>query len=507
MKTTITTLLLITLVTFQINAQAVSDVANWPNANWSLQILAHRPSSNATDIEANPMIDPCFAYDDNDSGATHNELAVVSPVIDLTAAQAAGENRITVSVDYARNYFNGMAELLEMQYWDADNAIWTQFYRFPRYDTTNASTDDYCLAQTEEVIGVLDISSFSATQLSNFQYRFHYNDDTAGDAVNLFGFSIHSPILLSSHTDAPTFMIDSFPDCTNNQFTVTINIHSLGTASTVTFSDNQGSATQTVNTTDDIYFGPYPTSTDIVITATSDQNTADMYAVPVTVRCATDACNSATALNVFDTSCGTPTLLDNTNVPDSGIPSPGCANYYGGDLWLSIVVPTSGVVSVATSSQAGSLVNNTGLAIYSGDCNNLSLIECNDNARPGTGFSQIDLTGQTAGSTLYVRTFENGNNSFGEFNICAWDPSVSAISQNTIKGFLYYPNPASNKLSLTAINTIEEVNIYNLMGQKVMTFMPNSLHVILDISKLNKGVYLVKTQVVGEFAVFKLMKK
>ncbi len=507
MKTTITILLLIILSTFQINAQAVSDVANWPNANWSLQILAHRPSSNATDIEANPMIDPCFAYDDNDSGATHNELAVVSPVIDLTAAQAAGENRITVSVDYARNYFNGMAELLEMQYWDADNAVWTQFYRFPRYDTTNAPTDDYCLAQTAEVIGVLDISSFTATQLSGFQYRFHYNDDTAGDAVNLFGFSIHSPILLSSRPDAPVFMIDAFPDCANSQFTTTINIHTLGTAATVTFSDNQGNATQTVNNSDAIYFGPYPTGIDVVITATSDQTPADIYAVPVTASCPTDACNSATALTVYDTNCSAPTLIDNTSVDDSGIASPNCANYAGGDLWLSIVVPISGTVSIATSSQAGSLVNNTGLAIYSGDCNNLSLIECNDNARPGTGFSQIDLTGQTAGSTLYVRTFENGNNSFGEFNICAWDPSISAISQNTIKGFSYYPNPASNKLNLTALNTIEEVNIYNLMGQKVMTFMPNSLNVTLDISKLNKGVYLVKTQVDGEFMAFKLMKK
>jgi hypothetical protein len=55
-----------------------------------------------------------------------------------------------------------------------------------------------------------------------------------------------------------------------------------------------------------------------------------------------------------------------------------------------------------------------------------------------------------------------------------------------------YPNPATNQLNITTKNgaAIDEVSIYNLAGQKV--FRRNPQHNVLDISKLQTGIYIVE---------------
>jgi len=68
------------------------------------------------------------------------------------------------------------------------------------------------------------------------------------------------------------------------------------------------------------------------------------------------------------------------------------------------------------------------ISAYSGNCNGgLTEITCDDDGNPdGNGlFSLLELTGQTPGSTLYIRAWETDNNpnSKGDFLICAWDPN------------------------------------------------------------------------------------
>lgn len=53
-----------------------------------------------------------------------------------------------------------------------------------------------------------------------------------------------------------------------------------------------------------------------------------------------------------------------------------------------------------------------------------------------------------------------------------------------------FPNPTTNFLNITTINKIEQVDIYNLLGQKVMTGHSN----IIDVSSLSKGIYFSNIQ-------------
>lgn len=113
----------------------------------------------------------------------------------------------------------------------------------------------------------------------------------------------------------------------------------------------------------------------------------------------------------------------------AGIPAPGCASYSGGDVWFQLIVPAGGSVTVTTSTVGGSAFTDSGLAFYTAAtcAGPFTLAGCNDDF---TGLmSQLTYAG-AAGSTLWVRVWEYGNNSFGAFNICATMPPPPATNDN-----------------------------------------------------------------------------
>lgn len=133
-----------------------------------------------------------------------------------------------------------------------------------------------------------------------------------------------------------------------------------------------------------------------------------------------DPCN-AIALPTPTTACNYQTFTDEGATSTTGVPAPGCANYTGGDVWFSVVVPAGGLLKFDT--QVGEVING-GMAIYNGaDCNNLSLIACDDNSSPNGNMPQIIANGLTPGSTVWIRFWSNVlTNNVGSFGICVSIP-------------------------------------------------------------------------------------
>ena len=71
-----------------------------------------------------------------------------------------------------------------------------------------------------------------------------------------------------------------------------------------------------------------------------------------------DPCN-ATPLTVGAT-CNYTTATNAWATTTTGIPDPGCANYLGGDVWFSVVVPAGGILQIDT--QTGGITDG-GMAI------------------------------------------------------------------------------------------------------------------------------------------------
>ena len=70
-----------------------------------------------------------------------------------------------------------------------------------------------------------------------------------------------------------------------------------------------------------------------------------------------------------------------------------------------------------------------------------------------------------------------------------------------------YPNPANNVLNIDAKSNIENVSIYNLLGQEVISESVNKQSTSLNISSLQTGVYVVKTSIDGKIASSRLIKE
>jgi endoglucanase len=70
-----------------------------------------------------------------------------------------------------------------------------------------------------------------------------------------------------------------------------------------------------------------------------------------------------------------------------------------------------------------------------------------------------------------------------------------------------YPNPANNVLNFDAKSNIENVSIYNLLGQEVIFETINKQSTSVNISNLQSGVYVVKTSIDGKIASSRLIKE
>ncbi|MBT8272241.1 MAG: hypothetical protein KJO77_00455, partial [Bacteroidia bacterium] len=141
-----------------------------------------------------------------------------------------------------------------------------------------------------------------------------------------------------------------------------------------------------------------------------------------------DTCAGAIPLTL-DTACNFVTYTNESALDSGELPLPGCANYAGGDVWFTVEVPPSGVVTIDMDT---GVMTDSGLAFYSGTCGALSLIECDDDDSSNGLMSSITRTGLTPCDIIYIRVWEYGNNNNGQFEICATTTVASGTNGVTV---------------------------------------------------------------------------
>lgn len=195
---------------------------------------------------------------------------------------------------------------------------------------------------------------------------------------------------------------------------------------------------------------------------------------------ATDICSTALNLTVGVSFNDYAQSVNLTGATNSGVATPSCGNYQGGDRWFALTIPSTGIVVVETN---GTLNYDTGLAVYSGSCGTLSLLNCDDNS--GTNnYSRIYLTGQTPGATIYIRAWENfWGSSNAQFEISAYDPTLPATHLNFdgTNDYVNLGNSLSSSLNGATALTVEAwINPSVLNGwNNIITDYDGAYHKIL----------------------------
>lgn len=87
--------------------------------------------------------------------------------------------------------------------------------------------------------------------------------------------------------------------------------------------------------------------------------------------------------------------------------------------------------------------------------------------------------------------------------------NVAALGTNSfdLNSLAVYPNPAKEVLNVKYKSDIQDVKIYNLLGQEVLSQKAGQSDFQLNTSKLSAGTYVVKLSAEGGQHNFKLVKE
>ncbi len=192
-------------------------------------------------------------------------------------------------------------------------------------------------------------------------------------------------------------------DCSSSSFEVIADITDIGSANTITVTDDQGSSPQTVGSAGPVTFGPYAFGTSVIITATNDDTPICnvVSAAQLVAACPpdNDECSGAIALTINpDASCAIVTSGTILAATASSVDATSCFGSADDDVWFSFVAENT--------SQTINLNNVVGSttdlfhSLWTGDCSTLTLV-------PGTCAdpNYSTPTGLIVGETYYLRVF------------------------------------------------------------------------------------------------------
>lgn len=121
---------------------------------------------------------------------------------------------------------------------------------------------------------------------------------------------------------------------------------------------------------------------------------------------------------------------------------------------------------------------------------------------------ELDIT-SFAGESVYV-AFRH-HDVTDQFRIAIDNIKVEAgdmgLDENHIQGFNHYYNPNNAVLTLQANNPLNQVELYNLLGQKVIAKNLSETNEEVNLSGLNAGIYLAKVVIGDNVTSFKVAVK
>ena len=89
------------------------------------------------------------------------------------------------------------------------------------------------------------------------------------------------------------------------------------------------------------------------------------------------------------------------------------------------------------------------------------------------------------------------------FTLSCTTAGLDDLSSNL---FTYFPNPVNNQLSIRAQKNVDEITVYNMIGQVVLRQTPNSLETMVDMAEIQTGAYFVQVSIDNSVETVRILK-
>lgn len=139
------------------------------------------------------------------------------------------------------------------------------------------------------------------------------------------------------------------------------------------------------------------------------------------------------------------------------------------------------------------------LELFNG--NSLNNVEWNNNQENNIKITQeLNLTTVLEAQALVV--LDRCDPEYVPYSI--EEPQDSVTDNDKIK---LYPNPVQHNLYIESTSNIEEVSVYNMLGQKVKSERPNGKQTKIDMESLQPDIYLIRVQSEGKTETYRIVKR
>ena len=111
-------------------------------------------------------------------------------------------------------------------------------------------------------------------------------------------------------------------------------------------------------------------------------------------------------------------------------------------------------------------------------------------------------------STVRLLFFKaNGNRPLNLDNVSFIEDTGLSTQDLSKFNFKSFPNPANDYINISADKNIDKIEIYSLLGQQLLNNNINSKNTQVNVSRLSKGVYLIKAFIDNTVGTYKFIKQ
>lgn len=251
------------------------------------------------------------------------------------------------------------------------------------------------------------------------------------------------------------------------------------------------------------------TLVDTFDTAIGDFIDGNMYTFYIQAGCTTDDFSEYVSLdflyfipppnddceNAIEIFCGETVTGATTNAGDSG-------GNGAGDVFYTYT-PEDSAQDVVISLCDGGTDYDSLLRVFDDDCDLISTVALNDDS---CGF-QSEVSFFAAEGTTYTIMVEGFGANVGNYSLAISCETNLSVEDSEFNNFSFYPNPASSRINLNTQQSIEQVTIFNMLGQQVLNQKIGVANTQLDVSALSAGNYIMQVLIDGKSGTYKILKQ
>ena len=128
----------------------------------------------------------------------------------------------------------------------------------------------------------------------------------------------------------------------------------------------------------------------------------------------------------------------------------------------------------------------------------------------GTGLSEITLENYTATSkfAFYGNATSSSLSEDVDFFVDNFRITSTSlgVEDNSISLFNYFPNPVNDVLTIKAQKDVDNITVYNMLGQVVKQQTPNTRDCTVDLSAMQSGAYFVQVSIDNSVETVRILK-